>query len=216
MFGVRVSRGGTSNVPRVDPRKIDGFFRQYAKSAEEIPIEGTEKLCTDLGFSTLDPVALVLCYHCGTKHMGIFTKEEFQQGMTQLGVADLYELKSKVDDMRAQLIPGHPLAKKIYTNVFVLSLDGGQKQLAKEMACELWKLLLSLYGNIELADLWIQYVEELGPKTYVSKDVWNMVFDLMITCTADLSDYDEDGAWPVMIDDFVAYTKQLKNANQQG
>ena len=34
----------------------------------------------DLGFSPLDPVALVLCYHCGVKAMGQFTKEELISG----------------------------------------------------------------------------------------------------------------------------------------
>ena len=99
--------------------------------------------------------------------------------------------------------------------MFVISLDEAQKQLAKEMAAELWKLLLPLYGNDALADNWINFVENHCPKKAITKDVWNMVFELVVSTEPDLSNYDEDGAWPVLIDDFVVHMKK-NQLNPQG
>ncbi|CAD7944848.1 unnamed protein product [Amoebophrya sp. A120] len=200
--------------PKPDTRKQEAFFAQYAETPDDgsseliITETGTEKLCEDLGFSPLDPVALVWCYHCGAKQMGSFTKTEFLHGLAVFGAQDCAQLRERVDEMRSQLQPTHPLCKRVYNNVFLLSLEPGQKQLGKEMAIEVWKLLLPLFGNAELANSWLVYVEEHNKKPAISKDVWNMVFDLLLTCKADLSDYDEDGAWPVMIDDFAAHMKE--------
>ena len=80
-------------------------------------------------------------------------------------------------------------------------------------ASELWKLLLPLYGNELLAASWLSYVAEHAKKPAISKDVWNMVFDLLQTCKSDMSDFDEEGAWPLMIDDFADW---MKKNNQQG
>ncbi|CAD7972725.1 unnamed protein product [Amoebophrya sp. A25] len=241
------SAGGATGSSYRDTGKVEAFFKVYSGGEDTIPVEGTEKLCGDCGFSTLDPVALVLCYHCGAKQMGSFTKQEFLHGMAVLGAQSVEELRERVADMRSQLHPKHPLSKKIYSNVFLLSLDPGQKQLGKEMAIEIWKLMLPLYGNGELAENWLDYyeakicyhyrtflvlkkldndnrfsfhnyVENTSTKPAISKDVWNMVFDLITTCAKDMSDYDDDGAWPVMIDDFAAHVRSQQRAgeNQQG
>ena len=83
------------------------------------------------------------------------------------------------------------------------------------MACELWQLLLPLYGNQSLGDKWIDYVAQHCSKPAISKDTWNMVFDLVTTCRPDLQDFDEDGAWPVMIDEFVEFQRKNGGDNQQ-
>merc|ERR1712183_440383 len=110
-------RGGSR-----DQKKIEAFFAKYATD-DKISEAGTEKLCEHLGFSPLDPVALVLCWHCGAKQMGTFTKQEFIKGMESLGASSAEELKGKVSDMRGALSPKHPDAKSVYTYVFQLSLD---------------------------------------------------------------------------------------------
>lgn len=122
MFGVRGSygtRGGYGSqayAPKVDTKKIEQTFAKFASKPDDaIDMDGTAKLCESLGFEPTDPVALVLCYHCGVKTMGTFTKAEFTAGMESLQCSDLTELANKVDEMRNQMIPGHTNAKKIYS-----------------------------------------------------------------------------------------------------
>jgi hypothetical protein len=42
----------------------------------------------------------------------------------------------------------------------------------------------------------------------VTKDVWDMLLTFVNDVDADMSNYDDDGAWPVMIDDFVEWYRE--------
>ncbi|KAI0648307.1 hypothetical protein C8Q79DRAFT_566909 [Trametes meyenii] len=46
----------------------------------------------------------------------------------------------------------------------------------------------------------------------VNKDLWNMALEFCRTVHPDLSNYEPDGAWPTMLDDFVAW-KKLSNGD---
>jgi DCN1-like protein 1/2 len=76
---------------------------------------------------------------------------------------------------------------------------------ALEMAIEFWKLLLA--DRWVYLDLWIQFLQEKYNKT-IPKDTWNLLYDFIQDIGTDFTLYDENGAWPVIIDDFVAYGRE--------
>lgn len=196
-----------SRAPPVDAKKLDAFFKKYKAEAEEtINSEGIEALCQDLRISTLDPVTLAIAYHCRAEQMGIFTRDEFAGGMSRLGCDDIAKLRAKLPDLRGMLAD-KTMCKDIYAYTFQFALDQGQRCLPCEMCIEFWKLLLR--EHFALLDTWIAFCES-RVKNAISKDTWMMLYDLATQVKPDLSDYDVNGAWPVLLDEFVESVKAAR------
>jgi len=192
---------------QVDAKKLDAFFRKYkAPDDDFIRSEGIEELCADLKISGLDPVTLAMSYHCRADSMGVFTREEFTGGMQRLGCDDIGKLQAKLEELRAML-SDRTMCKEVYAFTFQFALDQGQKCLPVEMCVEFWKLLLR--EHFVLLDKWIAFVEAKC-KNSISKDTWLMLYDLATQVKPDLSDYDVNGAWPVLLDEFVEQVKEQK------
>jgi len=190
--------------PAVDARKLDTFFRKYKDAqADCISSDGIQELCADLSISALDPVTLVLSYHCRAESMGVFTRDEFCGGMQRLGCDEILKLRGKVEELRGAL-QDRVACKEVYAYTFQFALDQGQKCLPVEMCVEFWKLLLR--NHFALLDTWIGFVEQRC-KNAISKDTWMMLYDLATQVKPDLSDYDMNGAWPVLIDEFVEFVR---------
>jgi DCN1-like protein 1/2 len=57
-------------------------------------------------------------------------------------------------------------------------------------------------------DLWTTFLKETWTRS-VNKDMWNMSLEFAVKSMEDetLSFWNEDGAWPSVIDDFVAWCR---------
>jgi len=199
--------GGRPAVVATDAKKLDAFYRKYKAPDEElINSDGIQEICADLGITALDPVTLVIGFFCKADQMGIFTKEEFVGGMQRLGCDEVGKLKAKLPELQAVLMD-KVRCKEIYQFTFQFALDQGQRCLPAEMCVEFWKLLLT--AHFPLLDQWIHFVET-RVKNAISKDTWMMLYDLATQVKPDLSDYDSDGAWPVLLDEFVESVKGKK------
>jgi hypothetical protein len=162
--------------------------------------EGVEKLFADLGVDPTDPVALSLAYICQASTMGEFTAEEFGRGMSTLGCSSVTQLKSKIPVLRQQLTD-HRSLKEIYAFTFDYSLDEGTRRLPCELAVALWGLLLppAQYPLME------PFVEWIAKEEFIKRDLWSEVWSFATTVKPDLSNYDENPAWPVTLDEFVEH-----------
>eukprot|EP00298_Acanthocystis_sp_HF-20_P008262 c17576_g1_i1.p1 GENE.c17576_g1_i1~~c17576_g1_i1.p1 ORF type:complete len:246 (+),score=72.53 c17576_g1_i1:28-765(+) len=191
----------------VDNKKLEALFAEFKDPNEDkIGVNGMVKLCDKLQVDPSDVIMLIISWKLKATAMCEFTHAEFIQGMTQMRVDSLEGLKAKFPALKAELAD-EVIFKNFYNFAFMYSRDPGAKSLGVETAVALWKIILE--GKWKFLDLWIQFVQEQY-KHSISKDTWSMLYDFICDVGDNLEKYDDQGAWPVVIDEFVNFAKKAK------
>ncbi|XP_028760081.1 uncharacterized protein LOC114718803 [Neltuma alba] len=87
-----------------------------------------------------------------------------------------------------------------YDFVFFMCRENGQKNITVGSAITAWKLVLA--GRFPLLSQWCDFVEK-NQRYNISEDTWQQVLAFSLCTHENLEGYDPEGAWPVLIDDFV-------------
>ncbi|XP_004469574.2 DCN1-like protein 5 isoform X1 [Tamandua tetradactyla] len=184
-------------------KKCLAWFYEYAGPDEVVGPEGMEKFCEDIGVEPENIIMLVLAWKLEAESMGFFTKEEWLKGMTSLQCDCTEKLQNKFDFLRSQLNDISSF-KNIYRYAFDFARDKDQRSLDIDTAKSMLALLLG--RTWPLFSVFYQYLEQSKYRV-MNKDQWYNVLEFSRTVHADLSNYDEDGAWPVLLDEFVEWQK---------
>ncbi|CAK4069696.1 unnamed protein product [Aphanomyces euteiches] len=166
--------------------------------------DGILLLCEHLAIDSQDVVMLALSFHMNAATMGEYSRAEFVGGLKALQCHSIADLKAKMASLRAQM-NDPSFFTKVYAYTFNFAKEKDQKSMAVESAIALWELLLP--GHFALLPAWLDYVKA-HQKNAISRDVWMQTLEFSSQVSTDLSNYDENGAWPVLIDDFVAHVKK--------
>uniref|UniRef100_A0A3B3CAX3 DCN1-like protein n=1 Tax=Oryzias melastigma TaxID=30732 RepID=A0A3B3CAX3_ORYME len=102
--------------------------------------------------------------------------------------------------------------KDFYQFTFSFAKSPGQKSLDLDMAIPYWNLVLR--DRFKFMDLWNHFLLE-HHKRSIPKDTWNLLLDFSNMIEDDMSNYDEEGAWPVLIDDFVEFARPIVTRNKR-
>nr|GMD88735.1 DCN1-like protein 2 isoform X3 [Ipomoea batatas] len=89
-----------------------------------------------------------------------------------------------------------------YDFVFFICRENGQKNITVRRAVMAWRLVLA--GRFRLLDQWCDFVEK-NQRHNISEDTWRQVLAFSRCVHENLEGYDPEGAWPVLIDDFVEH-----------
>eukprot|EP00050_Salpingoeca_kvevrii_P017655 m.67104 g.67104 ORF g.67104 m.67104 type:complete len:128 (-) comp7654_c0_seq1:368-751(-) len=74
-----------------------------ADTDDEIQVNGMIRFCEDLGVDPSDIVMLVLAWKLNAATSCVFTRKEFTEGMTALGLDSTAALKAALGDLRGEL-----------------------------------------------------------------------------------------------------------------
>lgn len=98
--------------------------------------------------------------------------------------------------------------REFYQFTFRYAKSVQQRSLDIDTAIAYWELI---FGDSDLrVKVWINFLRDRNQKA-VPKDTWNLFLDFLRSTDPLYSNYDCEGAWPVVIDEFVEYAKQLRN-----
>ncbi|GIX99492.1 DCN1-like protein 4 [Caerostris darwini] len=208
------SRKSSRNVEILDDtfsqKKCNLFFSEYAdpNDPDVITPESMEKFCEDIGVEPENVVMLVLAWKMDAKQMGFFTRTEWLRGLSDLECDSLEKIRNKIDYLRSLL--NEPIVfKNIYRYAYDFARDREQRSMDMETAKAMLQLLLGrswhMYGSFH------QFLEQQTRYRVINKDQWCNILEFSRTILADLSNYDEDGAWPVLLDEFVEWYKTKHN-----
>lgn len=191
-------------------KRCIAWFHEYTTDDEDtLGPEGMEKFCEDIGVEPENIVMLVLAWKLEAKSMGFFTKAEWLKGMTDLQCDSVRKLQLRLDYLRT-LLDDPATFKNIYRFAFDFARDKDQRSMDIDTAKAMLALVLGkhwpLFGSFH------QFLEQSKYKV-INKDQWCNILEFSRLVNVDLSNYDEDGAWPVLLDEFVEWMKEHRMAS---
>lgn len=187
----------------IDSRRVEELYNKYKDTyVDMIMVDGVSLLCNDLEVDPQDIVMLVLSWHMKAATMCEFSREEFASGLQSLGVDSLEKLREKIPTMRAELKDEQKFCE-IYNFAFGWAREKGQKSLALDTAIGMWQLLFA-EKHWPLIEHWCQFLQVRHNKA-ISRDTWSQLWEFAKTIDPQLSNYDAEGAWPYLIDEFVEH-----------
>mmetsp|Transcript_232 Transcript_232/g.482 ORF Transcript_232/g.482 Transcript_232/m.482 type:complete len:397 (-) Transcript_232:120-1310(-) len=209
----RMLRKTVSQVS-VDKRALKTLYCKYAEELEPsshpagpdgIAGEGLLELFADLGVDPAsDVAALAFSWACQASEMGTFRRREFICGCAKVEVDSLDGLRYNMSELRSSLLSGKTLSQ-VYAYIWSVALEPPSKVLPFEEARQYWELLLH---DWPLREAFCDWAEGNMKKQAINKDLWMMVLQLARDVPPDLSTYDDNPAWPVVIDEFVEHYRE--------
>lgn len=190
--------------------KAEALFDKYKKGTfmEE---DGIAQFWTDIGVDMeQDIVSLMGSYYMQTGKdnqivMGEYRKNEFLKGCEALGCDDIASWKTAVTKLRTEL-KQEARYKEMYKFVFGFACDKGMRSLEIDAACALWPMLLG--EKCKFLCKWIEFIESKQAKkeiTIITKDTWDLFYDLTMQTKGNFDNFEDDGAWPILVDQFCEY-----------
>ena len=219
---MRKSSSSGSSAAKSPGKMSDWFAKQFDEYAEEsdgqIGPEGIEKLCTALGVEPTDVLVLVLAWLVGASQMGYFTREEWLTGQQNLGVATSNEtLVEQLQAIYAAVRKNTEQLRSLHRFTHQFCREERKKNIDVGAAVPMLGLLheKAYPGHVPKLCEFLQS-HETSTKRGVSADEWAMMLNFFAEIKPDCSNYQDDGAWPLLLDDYVEWRRETDGGGEGG
>ncbi|GIL70345.1 hypothetical protein Vretimale_3465 [Volvox reticuliferus] len=199
----------------LDLRAVEALYKRYKEPDDEtIAVDGITRFCEELEVDPTDIAVLVISYYMNAAVMCEYTKDEFTSGLIKLGVDSIDKLKRRLPDLRAEIRTDNKF-KEVYAFAYNFSREKGQKCVMLDTAVGMWQLLFSVpEQRWPLIDDWCEFLTKHHNRA-ISKDTWLQLFDFIKSVKPDFSNFDENSAWPYLLDEFVEHMKNKRGGGGQ-
>ncbi|ONI16398.1 hypothetical protein PRUPE_3G096100 [Prunus persica] len=189
--------------------RIDVFFNTYANmSSGLIDPEGIERLCSDVEVDHTDVRILMLAWKMKAEKQGYFTLEEWRTGFKAIRVSNKYALKKALPELEKEVRrPTNFVDFYSYSFRYCLT-EEKQKSIDIDSICELLNIVLRSQYQAQV-DLFVQYLKTQNDYKVINMDQWMGFYRFCEEISfPDLSNYDPELAWPLILDNFVEWLRE--------
>jgi DCN1-like protein 1/2 len=141
----------------LDAKKIEQLFNKYrdGNDTQKISSEGVIKFLEDLQLSPESRLVLIIAWKFRAQTQCEFSRDEFVNGLCDLGVDSVDKLKQKLPQLELDLNDINKF-KDFYHFTFNYAKESGQKGLDLDMAIAYWNIVLK--DRFKFLDLWCKFL----------------------------------------------------------
>jgi len=188
------------------------LFNRFKDSedSDSIGPDGMEKLCEAIDVDPADVLMLVFAWCLGASQMGYFSREEWLSAVAKLGdVTSEAELKERAEEIHKSSLREPEALRELHQFAHKFCREERKKNIDVGSARIMLKLLLEpLYEeHVESLSRFLEQHAEVG-KRGVSMDEWTMLLQFCREISPDCDNFQDDGAWPLLLDDYVEWRRE--------
>jgi len=193
-----------------DRGKLSKLFDKYAGDGKERDKMSDEKLGMFFKDAGVDPerdatTTLALAWKLKARTLGEIKRAEFVDGFAALSIDSIDRIKQELQTLKKSL-ENKATFKEFYGWLFSFIKDEEERKVLEvDPALEMMQLVLQ--NQFPLLDKYIVFVKESKTKG-ITEDVWTQTLEFAREVKPHLSNYDPDGAWPGLLDDFVTWIRE--------
>lgn len=215
---------------------VEQLWETYKDPKDENSIgpEGIERFCSDIGLDPSNVLVLVFAWHLNASRMGYFTRSEWTQGLGKLRVSAIGEIRpallASMEELTKAAKSSHDqdLFRDFYAFAHRFSRDDNKKNLDTGTACAMLSMVLEpIYpGHVKQFSKYLEKAKRThginqvcrrsqaaacvtahSDEWSLAQDEWMCFWELCRSVNEDCSNYADDGAWPILLDEYVEWVQ---------